>query len=146
MTPDRRKVLIDFVHDLQAARMRRVRLYSAIGLVLCGAVAAILASVWLDGATGSEDVIVPAAIGGGLAVVCALGLVYAIVELRGIASGLPAALAADPPRIDRVEEITLYSAARVPFPALAFHVSNGAVHTLLMSAETRAEFVAWLRR
>lgn len=144
MTPERQAVLADFVLEQWLDRPRFVRNWSAAGLVLCVLVAGILISVRLSGAEGSDDIIVPAAIAGGLGLVCGLLFAHGISTMRALRRHeLIAALRASPPRIEHVEGLTV-RVEHYPTPALSFKVTGGGAHVVAMSEETRREFIDWL--
>lgn len=143
MNPERQKVLATFVLDQFLTRPRMARNLSLGGLVLSAIVCGILISVRLDGAEGSEDIVVPAIIAGGLGVVCALGFWYSLSWIGSIErSELVVALFSKPEAIDHVEAIWVQG--QYGGPALSFHLKSGDAQVVVMSEQTQAEFMWWL--
>ena len=144
MTPDRQKVLADFVLEQWLPRPRRVRNWSLLGLAGCALVAGVLLSVWIDGAEGSDDIVVPAVIAGGLALAFGIGVAIAWFDIRDLRQHeLIRALRQNPPGVEHVERLTIQGPYGTS-PALSFKVRGGSAHVVAMSEPTCDEFVAWL--
>ena len=144
MIPERQTVLADFVLEQWLLRPRMVRNWSAAGLVLGVMMMGLLISVRLSGAEGSDDIVVPAVIAGGLAVVCGLAMAHGISTMGALRRHeLIMALRASPPKIDHVEQLTIHGRYGA-MPALTFQVTGGGAHVVTMSEETRRELIEWL--
>ncbi len=141
MTLERREVLITFLEQqLGLPRARRLVVYSVVGIVCCLLVAGILASVVIDGATGSDDVWVPMFIVLGLAPVMAIGVFVGRARTRAIhRHEIVLALRQTPPGIARVDR----SVDRWGI-ALRLTAVGGVADSFYMDAATADEFAAWL--
>ena len=145
MSPERKQVLIDFIIDIWAERSRSVRNWSGAGLVLCLGVAGMLISVWYSGAEGSDQVVVPAVIAGGLGVVMLVGLWFGLDGIKAVENHeLVQALREDTSRIASVERMTVDDGYGQSLPALNFDMVEGGSHVIVMDESTREEFVDWL--
>lgn len=154
MTRERQAQLADIVANVYLKKWKKIRFWGLVAFVLIGLVAFILIGVTVSGAEGSEDMGVPAAIGGILFAVTLPFVWYSFKIIKNIDDHkLVAALRSSPPDVAALERCMAATngdsllSTRVRFvPGVRFRVlSSGKKYIVAVGDEGLVqEYLSWL--
>ena len=144
MDAERQGQMADFVGKQLVTTPKTLRIFSVIGLLLCGFGLTILAGVSIDGAAGLEDTGLPLVFFGAFTALSLVGVVLSHRRIRSIPTDpLIVALRSNPRAIARIVPTTIVGRGGQT-PALSFELGTGRSYLVIMGELTRAEIMAWL--